>query len=135
MRQRLLQGWARIVAHFVDAAEKANFTPDEINRRLRQLAETTVLDEFWITDEKGHAYLRHIDVDFKMTALARSTVTRRTRRVRYRIAISSLHRPYEGYCPLGLCSIKPISRLRRWDEFRCRFGSLADIALPGKFIR
>src|SRR5262245_29016802 len=44
---------ARIVAHFVDAAEKANFTPDEINRRLRQLAETTVLDEFWITDEKG----------------------------------------------------------------------------------
>jgi adenylate cyclase len=23
-----------------------------------------VLDEFWITDEKGHAYLRNIDVDF-----------------------------------------------------------------------
>src|SRR5262245_40475994 len=56
MRLRLLQGWARIVAHFVDAAEKANFTPDEINRRLRQLAETMVLDEFWITDEKGHAF-------------------------------------------------------------------------------
>ena len=55
---------ARIVAHFVDAAEKAGFTPDEINRRLRQIADTTVLDEFWITDEKGHAYLRNIDVDF-----------------------------------------------------------------------
>src|SRR6476469_2615852 len=55
---------ARIAAHFVDAAEKAGFTPDEINRRLRQLADTTVLDEFWITDEKGHAYLRNIDVDF-----------------------------------------------------------------------
>ena len=26
---------ARIAAHFVDAAEKAGFTPDEINRRLR----------------------------------------------------------------------------------------------------
>jgi adenylate cyclase len=37
---------ARIAAHFVDAAEKAGFTPDEINRRLRQLADTTVLDEF-----------------------------------------------------------------------------------------
>jgi hypothetical protein len=55
---------ARIVAHFVDAAEKAGFTPDEINRRLRQIADNTVLDEFWITDEKGHAYLRNIDVDF-----------------------------------------------------------------------
>src|SRR5262245_8152072 len=70
MRLRLLQGWARIVAHFVDAAEKANFTPDEINRRLRQLAETTVLDEFWITDEKGLAYLRNIDVDFTFSPSA-----------------------------------------------------------------
>jgi adenylate cyclase len=61
---------ARIVAHFVDAAEKANFTPDEINRRLRQLAETTVLNEFWITDEKGHAYLRNIDVDFTFSPSA-----------------------------------------------------------------
>lgn len=61
---------ARIVAHFVDAAEKANLTPDEINRRLRQLAETTVLDEFWITDEKGHAYLRNIDVDFTFSPSA-----------------------------------------------------------------
>src|SRR5262245_37760490 len=70
MRLRLLQGWARIVAHFVDAAEKAKFSPDEINRRLRQLAETTVLDEFWITDEKGHAYLRNIDVDFTFSPSA-----------------------------------------------------------------
>jgi class 3 adenylate cyclase len=61
---------ARIVAHFIDAAEKANFTPDEINRRLRQLADTTVLDEFWITDEKGHAYLRNIDVDFTFSPSA-----------------------------------------------------------------
>ena len=55
---------ARIVAHFVDAAEKADFSPEEINRRLRQIADTTVLDEFWVTDEKGHAYLRNKDVDF-----------------------------------------------------------------------
>jgi adenylate cyclase len=55
---------ARILAHLVDAAEKAGFTSDQINRRLRQIAETTALDEFWITDESGHAYLRNIDVDF-----------------------------------------------------------------------
>jgi adenylate cyclase len=61
---------ARITAHFVDAAEKAGFPPEEINRQLRQLADTTVLDEFWITDEKGHAYLRNIDVDFTFSPSA-----------------------------------------------------------------
>jgi hypothetical protein len=61
---------ARITAHFVDAAEKAGFQPEEINRQLRQLADTTVLDEFWITDEKGHAYLRNIDVDFTFSPSA-----------------------------------------------------------------
>src|SRR5262245_6397036 len=61
---------ARIVAHFVDAAEKAGFTPEEINRRFRQLADTTVLNEFWVTDERGHAYLRNIDVDFTFSPSA-----------------------------------------------------------------
>jgi class 3 adenylate cyclase len=55
---------AEITAHFVDAAEKAGFSADEINRRLRQIADTTAIDEFWITDEKGHAYLRNLDTDF-----------------------------------------------------------------------
>src|SRR4029079_7186667 len=36
---------ARIVAQFVAVAELAHLSPDEINRRLRQLADTTVLDE------------------------------------------------------------------------------------------
>jgi hypothetical protein len=56
---------ARVLALFVGAAEKGGMSPDEINRRLRQLADTTpAVDEFWITDEKGHAYLRNLDVDF-----------------------------------------------------------------------
>ena len=55
---------AAITAQFVDAAEKAGFSTAEINRRLRHVADTTAIDEFWITDEKGHAYLRNIDVDF-----------------------------------------------------------------------
>ena len=61
---------ARIVAHFVDAAERAGFTPEEINRRFRQLADTTVLNEFWVTDERGHAYLRNSDVDFTFSPSA-----------------------------------------------------------------
>src|SRR5215831_12218946 len=61
---------ARIVAHFVDAAEKAGFTPEEINWRFRQLADTTVLNEFWVTDERGHAYLRNSDVDFTFSPSA-----------------------------------------------------------------
>jgi class 3 adenylate cyclase len=61
---------ARIVAHFIDAAEKAHFTHEEINQRLRKLAKTTVLDEFWITDEKGHAYLRNINTDFTFSPSA-----------------------------------------------------------------
>ena len=61
---------ARIVAHFVDAAEKAGFAPEEINRRFRQLADTTVLNEFWVTDERGHAYLRNSDVDFTFSPSA-----------------------------------------------------------------
>ena len=61
---------ARITAHFVDAAEKAGFSPEEINRRFRQIADTTVLDEFWVTDEKGHAYLRNKDVDFTFSPSA-----------------------------------------------------------------
>jgi adenylate cyclase len=61
---------ARILAHFVDAAEKAGFTSDEITRRFHQIADTTVLDEFWVTDEKGHAYLRNVDVDFTFSPSA-----------------------------------------------------------------
>jgi class 3 adenylate cyclase len=62
---------ARITAHFVDAAEKAGFSPDEINRRFRQITKTTVFDEIWVTDERGHAYLRNIDVDFTFSPSAR----------------------------------------------------------------
>ena len=35
-----------------------------------------VLDEFWITDEKGHAYLRNIDVDFTSSPSALEQVSK-----------------------------------------------------------
>ncbi|WP_415218216.1 hypothetical protein [Rhodopseudomonas sp.] len=54
-----------LLGHFVEAAERARMTPDEINRRLQSITDQTTLDEIWITDEKGHAYLHSLpDVDF-----------------------------------------------------------------------
>lgn len=55
---------ALIAAHLVDVAEKAGFTTSQINAHLKAIASGTVLDEFWITDSQGHAYLRNADFDF-----------------------------------------------------------------------
>src|SRR5205823_5857318 len=39
--------------------------PDQINAHLRAITRTTALNEVWITDPRGHAYLRpRQDVDF-----------------------------------------------------------------------
>lgn len=48
---------AELLAQFIDAAEKAGMTPAEINNRLTAITDKTVLDEFWVTDEKGRAYI------------------------------------------------------------------------------
>jgi phosphoserine phosphatase RsbU/P len=56
---------ATIAAHLVALGEAAGVGAQEINRRLKQITDDTVLDEIWITDERGHAYLRNItEVDF-----------------------------------------------------------------------
>lgn len=57
---------ALLTAHLVDIAEnRGHLSPAEINARLKDVAARGVLDEFWITDTKGHAYLRNIDeLDF-----------------------------------------------------------------------
>jgi HAMP domain-containing protein len=56
---------ATIAAHLVAIAEQKGLTPDEINAHLRDITANTALNEFWITDEKGHAYLRNIqEIDF-----------------------------------------------------------------------
>lgn len=56
---------ATILGHFVEAAERASMPTDEINRRLKSITDGTTLDEIWITDDKGHAYLHSMpDVDF-----------------------------------------------------------------------
>lgn len=48
---------ASAFAEFVAAAEKAGLTPAQINARLTRVVDKTILDEIWITNEKGLAYL------------------------------------------------------------------------------
>src|SRR4029450_7163872 len=56
---------ATMAAHLVALGEAAGVSPQEINRRLKQIADGRGLDEIWITDDKGHAYLRNITaIDF-----------------------------------------------------------------------
>lgn len=56
---------ATIAAHLVAIAEQCGMTSEEIQTHLRAIVDTTVLDEFWVTDEKGHAYLTtEPEVDF-----------------------------------------------------------------------
>ncbi|MGD9543608.1 MAG: adenylate/guanylate cyclase domain-containing protein [Methylocystis sp.] len=62
---------ARLLALFVDAAEKAGMTSTDIKNRLNAITEKTVLDEFWVTDEKGYAYIhgdKNADFQFSPSA-------------------------------------------------------------------
>jgi HAMP domain-containing protein len=56
---------ATIAAEWVDAAERAGMRPAEINGRLRAVTRRSTLDELWITDPRGHAYLHSVPgIDF-----------------------------------------------------------------------
>lgn len=56
---------ATITSHFVAAAEAAGWSPEIINQHLKDIVAHTSVSEFWITDEKGHAYLHTQDaIDF-----------------------------------------------------------------------
>ena len=61
---RHMVGQALLTAHFVALAEKAGMSPSEINAILKNVAEKSAQQEFWITDSKGHAYLTNTGVDF-----------------------------------------------------------------------
>ena len=55
---------ALLVAHLVAVAERSGMGRDEINAILREVADRSAIDEFWITDSKGRAYLTNTDIDF-----------------------------------------------------------------------
>lgn len=45
---------AKLTAHYIAAALEAGKTPEEINATLAEIANSTVIDEFWISDEGGN---------------------------------------------------------------------------------
>lgn len=52
-----MTGQARIAAHLVAAAEVAGHGPERVIETLTAVVSTTVLDECWITDGEGAAYI------------------------------------------------------------------------------
>lgn len=61
---RHMVGEALLVAHLVALAEKMGMRPDAINAILKSISEKSAIQEFWITDTVGHAYLTNTGVDF-----------------------------------------------------------------------
>jgi hypothetical protein len=57
-------GQAMLAANYVATAEKAGMKPAEINAALKNIASKSAIEEFWITDSKGHGYLTNMDIDF-----------------------------------------------------------------------
>ena len=54
---------ARVAAEMVAAAEAAGYEPARVNAMLDAITAETVIDEFWITDEVGFAYLTNVKED------------------------------------------------------------------------
>jgi hypothetical protein len=61
---RLMVGEALLAAQLVALAEKSGMKPGDINAVLKNVAEKSGVQEFWITDSNGHAYLTNTGVDF-----------------------------------------------------------------------
>ena len=57
-------GEALLAANFVAVAERAGMTPGEINAVLKDVAARSGIDEFWITDSSGRAYLTNTGIEF-----------------------------------------------------------------------
>ena len=61
---RHMVGEALLAAHLVALAEKTGMKTADINAMLKGIAEKSAVQEFWITDPSGHAYLTNTGVDF-----------------------------------------------------------------------
>ena len=61
---RHMIGQAMLAAQFVAVAEKAGMTPAQINGVLSTVTGSSAIEEFWITDSAGHAYLTNTGIDF-----------------------------------------------------------------------
>jgi hypothetical protein len=65
---RHMVGEAMLAAQFVAAAEKNGTSADAINAVLKDIAAKSAVQEFWITDSSGHAYLTNTGVDFTFSS-------------------------------------------------------------------
>jgi hypothetical protein len=61
---RHMVGEALLAAHLVAAAEKTGMTAGAIDAILKDIATKSAVEEFWITDSSGHAYLTNTGIDF-----------------------------------------------------------------------
>jgi hypothetical protein len=68
---RHMVGEAMLAAQFVAAAEKNGVTPVGINAILKEVADKSAIQEFWITDPSGHAYLTNTGIDFTFSSDAK----------------------------------------------------------------
>jgi len=65
---RHMVGEAMLAAQFVAAAERNGMTPVGINEILKDIAAKSAIEEFWITDSSGHAYLTNTGIDFTFSS-------------------------------------------------------------------
>ena len=61
---RHMVGEALLTAHFVAAAEKTGMTTGAIDDILIEIAAKSAIQEFWITNSAGDAYLTNTGIDF-----------------------------------------------------------------------
>ncbi len=65
---RHMVGEAMLAAQFVAAAERNGMTSEGINGILKDVAAKSAVQEFWITDPSGHAYLTNTGIDFTFSS-------------------------------------------------------------------
>jgi hypothetical protein len=71
MIARHMVGEAMLAAQFVAAAEKNGTSAEAINAVLKDIAAQSAVQEFWITDSSGHAYLTNTGIDFTFSSDAK----------------------------------------------------------------
>src|SRR5262249_57032945 len=61
---RHMVGAAMLAVQFVAAAERNGMTSTGINGILKEVADNSGIQEFWITDSAGDAYLTNTRIEF-----------------------------------------------------------------------
>ena len=51
---------AKLTAHYIAAALEAGKSPDEINATLKEIADTSIITEFWVSDETGQVQFTNV---------------------------------------------------------------------------